>query len=562
MADDFDVDAMLEAAYQNKSGSGSSERHRHHRSDVFEEFGGGSGPEEDGSPSVGTNGSSKYGSDDRRERRSDRSEKEKSSSKKSSRRSRSRSPKSSRRRSSSREKKSHRSDRNRSKDRSSKRSSGRGSSKSPPSRNRSRSPTSRSSRRARSRSESPARGRGSRRGGRSRSRSPRSPLRLRDDEPLTPEERDARTVFCMQLSQRVRARDLEDFFSSVGKVRDVRMITCNKTRRFKGIAYVEFKDISSVALALGLGGQKLLGIPIIVQPSQAEKNRAGQMAKAGAMAAVMATSAPGPMKLYVGSLHFNITEEMLRGIFEPFGRIEEILLMKDHETGRSKGFGFITFHEGEDAKRSLEQLNGFEIAGRPMKVGYVTDKAETAYYANPQTFLDSDEMDRAGVNLGVTGRLQLMAKLAEGTDLKLPEAAASALQLQNQLQHALLTPSAAAITPVAPPIATQCFMLANMFDPTAEMGNDSLEQEIGDDVLEACLEHGGVVHVYVDGKSPEGNVYCKCPTVSAAVAAVNTFHGRWFAGRLITAAYVPLLNYHNLFPDAMAAQVILRPSAK
>jgi hypothetical protein len=41
---------------------------------------------------------------------------------------------------------------------------------------------------------------------------------LRDDEPLSPEDRDARTVFCMQLSQRVRARDLEDFFSSVGKV--------------------------------------------------------------------------------------------------------------------------------------------------------------------------------------------------------------------------------------------------------------------------------------------------------------------------------------------------------
>jgi hypothetical protein len=79
-----------------------------------------------------------------------------------------------------------------------------------------------------------------------------------------------------------------------------------------------------------------------VQPSQAEKNRAGQMAKAGALAAAMASSAPGPMKLYVGSLHFNITEEMLRGIFEPFGRIDEILLMKDHETGRSKGFGFIT----------------------------------------------------------------------------------------------------------------------------------------------------------------------------------------------------------------------------
>jgi len=62
----------------------------------------------------------------------------------------------------------------------------------------------------------------------------------------------------------------------------------------------------------------------------------------------------------------------------------------------------------------MEQLNGFEIAGRPMKVGYVTEKSESTYYNNPQTFLDTDEMDRAGVNLGVTGRLQLMAKLAEG----------------------------------------------------------------------------------------------------------------------------------------------------
>ena len=60
----------------------------------------------------------------------------------------------------------------------------------------------------------------------------------------------------MQLSQRVRARDVEDFFSSVGKVRDVKLIVCNKTRRFKGISYVEFKDLESVPLALGLSGKK------------------------------------------------------------------------------------------------------------------------------------------------------------------------------------------------------------------------------------------------------------------------------------------------------------------
>lgn len=68
------------------------------------------------------------------------------------------------------------------------------------------------------------------------------------EEQLPPEERDLRTVFCMQLSQRIRAKDLEEFFSSVGKVRDVRLITCNKTRRFKGIAYIEFRDAESVPL--------------------------------------------------------------------------------------------------------------------------------------------------------------------------------------------------------------------------------------------------------------------------------------------------------------------------
>lgn len=110
----------------------------------------------------------------------------------------------------------------------------------------------------------------------------------------------------------------------------------------------------------------------------------------------------------------------------------------------------------------MEQLNGFEIAGRPMKVGYVTEKSDSSYH-NPQNYLDTDEMDRAGVNLGVTGRLQLMAKLAEGTDLKLPEAAATALNMQT---HPGAAVQASSPSPVAaPPIATQCFMLSNMFDP-------------------------------------------------------------------------------------------------
>uniref|UniRef100_A0A673HJC8 RNA-binding protein 39-like n=1 Tax=Sinocyclocheilus rhinocerous TaxID=307959 RepID=A0A673HJC8_9TELE len=378
---------------------------------------------------------------------------------------------------------------------------------------------------------------------------------------LSPEERDARTVFCMQLAARIRPRDLEDFFSAVGKVRDVRMISDRNSRRSKGIAYIEFVEATSVPLAIGLTGQRVLGVPIIVQASQAEKNRAA------AMASMLQRGGAGPMRLYVGSLHFNITEDMLRGIFEPFGKIEGIQLMMDSETGRSKGYGFISFADAECAKKALEQLNGFELAGRPMKVGNVTERSDAS---SASSFLDSDELERTGIDLGTTGRLQLMARLAEGTGLQIPAAAKQALQMSGSVafgnlanvsttQPFVLNPGMnQAMNLPDQPLATHCLQLSNMFSPQAE-NDPGWDLEIKDDVIEECRKHGGIVHIYVDKNSAEGNVYVKCATIPVAMAVVSALHGRWFAGKMITAAYVPLPTYHNLFPDAATATEPLRP---
>uniref|UniRef100_A0A8C6L6B4 RNA binding motif protein 39a n=1 Tax=Nothobranchius furzeri TaxID=105023 RepID=A0A8C6L6B4_NOTFU len=377
---------------------------------------------------------------------------------------------------------------------------------------------------------------------RSKSKSPikkeKSPIRLPVDN-LTPEERDARTVFCMQLAARIRPRDLEEFFSAVGKVRDVRMISDRNSRRSKGIAYIEFVEASSVPLAIGLTGQRLLGVPIIVQASQAEKNRAA------AAANNLQKALCGPMRLYVGSLHFNITEEMLRGIFEPFGRIENIQLMMDSETGRSKGYGFITFSDTECAKKALEQLNGFELAGRPMKVGHVTERTDPSMASS---FLDNDEMDRTGVDLGTTGRLQLMARLAEGTGLQIPPAAQQALQMSGAIAIGAL----AAVSGKTPSPSYSCVLCFSENAPRWEV-------DIQHDVIEECNKHGGVVHIYVDKNSAEGNVYVKCPSIPAAMASVNALHGRFFGGKMITASYVPLPTYHNLFPESVTAMKLLAP---
>jgi len=132
------------------------------------------------------------------------------------------------------------------------------------------------------------------------------------------------------------------------------------------------------------------------EPNQAEKSRAAWKNRIGTYGDSLTRPEKGPMKLYIGSLHFNITEEMLRGIFEPFGRIHSIQLIKDAETDQTKGYGFITYNDAEDAKKAMGHMNGFELAGQAMKVGHVTEQAPVG-----PTMLDQDDA-RARFDLGAT----------------------------------------------------------------------------------------------------------------------------------------------------------------
>ena len=102
------------------------------------------------------------------------------------------------------------------------------------------------------------------------------------------------------------------------------------------MGYVEFKNEESVPPAIQLTGQKLQGIPIIAQLTEAEKNR---QARNPETTSGNQTSAPFH-RLYVGNIHFSITENDLQNVFEPFGELEFVQLQKD-ESGRSRGDGFV-----------------------------------------------------------------------------------------------------------------------------------------------------------------------------------------------------------------------------
>lgn len=74
------------------------------------------------------------------------------------------------------------------------------------------------------------------------------------------------------------------------------------------------------------------------------------------------------MKVYVGNLPFSIDDEGLRKAFSHHGEIEEATVIKDKFSGRSKGFGFVTFKDDESAKKAIASMNDKEVEGRNLKV--------------------------------------------------------------------------------------------------------------------------------------------------------------------------------------------------
>jgi len=352
--------------------------------------------------------------------------------------------------------------------------------------------------------------------------SDRRPPPARSPSPEVDEmTRDQRTVFASQLAQRLRHKELFEFFSQAGRVKDARIVTDKNTRRSKGVGYIEFYKEESVEKAIMLTGQKLLGIPVIVQRSEAEKNRIAEQNAVYSKVPDISYN-----RLYVGSVHFNLTEEDLRLVFEPFGELEFANVQKDPETGRSKGYGFIQFKRAADAKQALDKMNGFELAGRTIKVGLVTDKGTSM-----SNTLALDDNEDAGVAMTSQSRVELMQKLARDPT-----------PYQNLVE--------APLRRTVPFMTTRAVLLTNMFGLSEET-EPNWDTDLQDDVREECSRFGQVVHIKVE-KDSEGEVYVKFSTPYAAEEAIKSLHGRWFAAKQISAVPISEVIYNTRFPKAAA----------
>src|SRR5690606_19381660 len=82
------------------------------------------------------------------------------------------------------------------------------------------------------------------------------------------------------------------------------------------------------------------------------------------------------MRLFVGNLSYNTAESAIQQLFEQFGTVDEVFLARDRETGRSRGFAFVTMNNDEEATAAIEGTNGQQLEGRPLKVNEAQPREE------------------------------------------------------------------------------------------------------------------------------------------------------------------------------------------
>ena len=324
-------------------------------------------------------------------------------------------------------------------------------------------------------------------------------------------------------------RSIYQFFvkANVGKIRDVRLIKDQKTNKSKGVAYVEFYTPESVLLAMALSGQPLLGLPMIIQASQAEINRQAQATKYKQEQAKKKQQKESNMKLYIGNILSNMTEVEIRTIFSPFGEIELIEVPRDPHTGKNKQVAFVTFCRRKDAKVAISEMDGYHIKDKIIEVREAKEN-ESEYFRDVAPDLD---LDAKGFHLSSGRERQALmnelnkSKGGDTTDLIAKRASLTAL--------------------------SNCILLNNMFDPT-QIDKEQLPhfyQEIQDQVLDICEEVGKVDKVWVDQQS-QGNVWVKFTkdSIRGAQQAQEMLNNRYFDEREIKASFVPEAIFNTKVP--------------
>eukprot|EP01018_Ginkgo_biloba_P021628 Gb_11804 [translate_table: standard] len=169
-------------------------------------------------------------------------------------------------------------------------------------------------------------------------------------------------IFIKNLHESIGNANLHDTFSKFGNILSCKVAT--QDGKSKGYGFVHFETEEAAMTAIEkVNGMMMEGKQVYVGKFMKRNERTGSAAD------LKFTN------LYIKNLEQDVTEELLHGKFSTFGKISNLVIMKD-ENGNSKGFGFINFDNPDDAKKAVESMNGSQLGTKAIYVGRAQKKAE------------------------------------------------------------------------------------------------------------------------------------------------------------------------------------------
>jgi len=207
---------------------------------------------------------------------------------------------------------------------------------------------------------------------------------------------DALTVYVGGVSYDAKEDQIHSFFEKCGEIASIRMPKFKDSGRCKGIAFVEFTDKAGVDAALQQNDAELLGrhIKVNVARPRVESNnaeaggergrgrgRGGRRGRGrgrgGRNRSPRADRGPSPPSetIFIGNLAWAATEDDLREHFKDSGTIENVRIPTDRNSGRQKGFAYVTFDTVAAAEKAVLK-SGEEIQGRQVRVDFAAQKTK------------------------------------------------------------------------------------------------------------------------------------------------------------------------------------------
>ncbi|KAI5055687.1 hypothetical protein GOP47_0029208 [Adiantum capillus-veneris] len=350
--------------------------------------------------------------------------------------------------------------------------------------------------------------------------------------------RHARRVYVGGLPPLANEQTIATFFSQVmaaiggntaGPGDAVVNVYINHEKKF---AFVEMRTVEEASNAMALDGIMFEGVSVRVRrptdynPSVAATLGPSQPSPHLNLAAVGLTpgaigGADGPDRVFVGGLPYYLTEVQIKELLESFGALRGFDLVKDQDTGNSKGYGFCVYQDPAVTDVACAALNGLKMGDKTLTVRRATASGQPKP-DQINAFTQASLALQVGAGAGLTGFPGLVPALSAGL---MPG----------------IVPGGVSSTYETP---TKVVCLSQIVD-VEELKEDDVYEEIYDDMKDECGKYGKLVNVVIprpgsgadDAVTGVGKVFLEYSDVKEAAKAKEVLHGRKFGGNTVQAIY-------------------------